>query len=220
MRAKRLTRPEIRGLYAITPEMADTRLLADRVAQAIAGGARVVQYRNKSRDAVLRLAQAQALAQACRNGGAAFIVNDDVELALAVAADGVHLGREDGAIADARRRLPAGALLGASCYDRLDLAMAALAAGADHVAFGAVYASSVKPGAVRAPLELFRQARASLACRIVAIGGINAQNARAVIDAGADALAVITAVFEAADIREAAAAIAATFPKSDEATRT
>ncbi len=212
-------RSRLRGLYAITPETPDTAWLGNAVAAAIAGGARVVQYRNKSNDAALRLAQARALADICRSSGAGFIVNDDVELALTVGADGVHLGGEAGAIADARRRLPAGALLGASCYDRLELAQAALAAGADHVAFGAVYSSSVKPGAVRAPLELFRSARARLGCPIVAIGGITAQNARAVIEAGADAVAVITALFDAADIRQAAAAIAHEFTLSEQAQR-
>ena len=140
------------------------------------------------------------------------IINDDVGLALDVRADGVHLGREDGAIADARKRRPADALLGASCYDRLELAQAALDAGTDHVAFGAVYTSSVKPGAVRASLDLFRSARARLDCPIVAIGGIQPDNAAAVIEAGADAVAVITAVFGAPDIRKAAAAIARLFP--------
>lgn len=208
-------RSSLRGLYAITPETRDTPWLVNAVAAAIAGGARVVQYRNKSSETGLRLAQAGALAQVCRDGGASFIVNDDVELALEVAADGVHLGREDSGIAQARRRLPEGALLGASCYDRFELAQAALAAGADHVAFGAAYPSSVKPGAVRAPLDLFRAARARLDCPIVAIGGISAQNARAVIDAGADAVAVITALFDATDIRAAAAAIAREFQISD-----
>ena len=205
-------RSSVRGLYAITPETRDTAWLASAVAQAVEGGARVVQYRDKSGDGAMRLAQARALAEVCRIGGARFIINDDVALALEVRADGVHLGREDGAIADARRRLPADALLGASCYDRFELAQAALDAGADHVAFGAVYTSSVKPGAVRASLELFRTARAKLDCPIVAIGGINADNAAAVIQAGADAVAVITAVFGAPDIRKAAAAIAQLFP--------
>ena len=205
-------RSSLRGLYAITPETRDTAWLASAVAQAVEGGARVVQYRDKSGDADLRIAQARAIAGICRRGGARLIINDDVALALDAGADGVHLGREDGAIAEARRRLPAGALLGASCYDRFELAQAALDAGADHVAFGAVYPSSVKPGAVRASLDLFRTARAKLDCPIIAIGGINADNAAAVIQAGADAVAVITAVFGAPDIRKAAAAIARLFP--------
>ena len=204
-------RSSLRGLYAITPETRDTAWLTTAVAQAVEGGARVVQYRDKSGDGALRLAQASALAEVCRSGGVRFIINDDIALALEVRANGVHLGREDGAIADARRRLPEGALLGASCYDRLELAQAALKAGADHVAFGAVYSSSVKPGAVPASMDLFRTARARLDCPIVAIGGITADNAAAVIEAGADAVAVITAVFGAPDIRRAAAAIASLF---------
>ena len=204
-------RSSLRGLYAITPETRDTAWLTTAVSQAVEGGARVVQYRDKSGDGALRLAQASALAEVCRSGGVRFIINDDIALALEVGADGVHLGREDGAIADARCRLPEGALLGASCYDRLELAQAALKAGADHVAFGAVYSSSVKPDATRASLDLFRAARAQLDCPIVAIGGITADNAAAVIEAGADAVAVITAVFGAPDIRRAAAAIASLF---------
>ena len=205
-------RNRLRGLYAITPETRDTVWLERAVGEAVAGGARIVQYRDKSGDAALRLRQAQALAAVCRRGGATFIINDDIGLALESGADGVHLGREDGAIAGARARLPAGKLLGASCYDRLELARSAIDAGADHVAFGAVYTSSVKPGAVRAPLDLFRAARKAFDGPIVAIGGITADNAAAVIEAGADAVAVITAVFDAPDIRRAAESIARLFP--------
>jgi thiamine-phosphate pyrophosphorylase len=148
----------------------------------------------------LRRDQAAALAAQCRVAAVPMIVNDDVELALAVGADGVHLGAGDGDLAAARARLGPGRLLGASCYNRLELAHAAVAAGADYVAFGAAFASSTKPGAVHAPLELYRAARAALAVPIVAIGGITVANAPALIAAGVDAVAVITALFDADDV--------------------
>lgn len=199
-------RRAVAGLYAITHEESDTGRLTRKAEAALAGGAGLLQYRNKSGDPSLRRDQARALLALCRRAGALLIVNDDLELALAIGADGVHLGREDGDIAAARARLGPQMLLGVSCYDRIELAVAAVAAGADHVAFGSVFASSTKPGAVRAPLELFTRARARLVVPIVAIGGITAENAGAVIAAGADAVAVISAVFDADDITAAAAA--------------
>ena len=198
-------RSRIAGLYAITPEQADTARLAREVEAALAGGARVVQYRSKSPDAALRRAQAEALAAVCRRALVPLMVNDDLELALAVGADGVHLGRDDGEIAAARARLGPHKLLGASCYARMELAERAVAAGADHVAFGSVFPSPTKPDAVRSPLTLFAEARARLAVPLVAIGGITPENATAVIEAGADALAVITAVFDSPDITASAA---------------
>jgi thiamine-phosphate pyrophosphorylase len=189
-----------RGLYALTPDLADTGQLVARVGDAIRGGATAVQYRNKSAPADLRRAQAAALAALCRTAGVPLIVNDDVELAAAIDADGVHLGAGDGDLAAARARLGPGRLLGASCYNRLELAHAAVTAGADYVAFGAAFASSTKPGAVHAPLELYRAARRALTVPIVAIGGITAENAPALIEAGVDAVAVITALFGAEDV--------------------
>ena len=200
----------LRGLYAITPEEADTAALVAKLRAALAGGARVVQYRNKSTDQALRRAQAGTLLALCREAGASFIVNDDLELALAIAADGLHLGRDDGDIAAARRALGPSSLLGASCYDRLELAQRALQQGADHVAFGSVFASPTKPGAVRAPLALFTEAR-RLGVPLVAIGGITVENAPQVIAAGADAIAVISALFDAPRIEERAREFATLF---------
>jgi thiamine-phosphate pyrophosphorylase len=199
-------RRSVAGLYAITPEDTDTGRLARRVEAALSGGAGLLQYRSKSAAAAVRRAQAERLLGLCRRHGALLIINDDLELALSLRADGVHLGRDDGDVAAARERLPAGTLLGVSCYERIELATAAVDAGADYVAFGSAFASPTKPGAVRAPRELYAQARARLAVPIVAIGGITLENARLVIDAGADAIAVITAVFDAADVKAAAAA--------------
>ena len=194
----------IRGLYAITPDSADTAELLRKVRLALQGGARVLQYRNKTADAALRLQQAQALRQLTREFAATFIVNDDAQLAAQVDADGVHLGGEDGSVAAARALLGEVKIIGVSCYNRQSLAAEAVQAGADYVAFGAFFPSSVKPDAVRAEPELLARARRELAVPLVAIGGITPDNGAALVQAGADALAVISAVFDAADIRSAA----------------
>lgn len=190
----------IAGLYAITPEEQRTEILVDKVRQALSGGAAVVQYRNKTGNAALRQEQGRALVALCRAAGVLFIVNDDLALALALDADGVHLGAEDGDLVVARQRLGRGKLLGASCYDRIELAQAAAKAGVDYLAFGSVFASGTKPAAVRAPLAIFAGARRSIHLPLVAIGGITLQNASQVFAAGADAAAVIGALFEAGDI--------------------
>lgn len=205
--------PAIAGLYAITPDWTDTARLLIACNQALKGGARVLQYRNKKAGRALRLEHALGLSAICRKAGATFIVNDDIELALEVDADGVHLGQEDGDIAAARKRLGRGKRLGASCYNRVELATKAAAAGADHIAFGSMFVSSTKPRAVRASPALFGQARA-LGLPMVAIGGITVGNAPDVIAAGADALAVISDLFDAADIEAKAREFAALFTRS------
>jgi thiamine-phosphate pyrophosphorylase len=206
-----------RGLYALTPDEPDTGALVAAVRAALAGGAAAVQYRNKRADPARRHAQAAQLAALCREAAVPLIVNDDVELALAVDAAGAHLGRDDGDLAAARERLGPGKLLGASCYDRLDRAVRAVASGADYVAFGSVFASPTKPAAARAPLALFAAAKRRLAVPLVAIGGITLDNARAAIEAGADALAVITALFEADDVAARARAFTALFASTEPA---
>jgi thiamine-phosphate pyrophosphorylase len=195
----------VRGLYAI----ADTRYLTPArivaaVTEAIDGGATMIQFRDKTSDTEPRRRMAGALAELCRQRGVLFLINDDVALAQAVGADGVHLGREDTALADARRALGPNAVIGVSCYDELDRAREATRAGADYVAFGAFFPSPTKPQAVRASLELLRAARAELRVPIVAIGGITPENGAALVAAGAGALAVITGVFADDDIRAAA----------------
>ena len=194
----------VAGLYAITPDLADTDDLLYRVRAALAGGARVIQYRNKTADPQLRLTQARALQSLCSARGVPLIINDHLDVALAVDAAGLHLGGEDGDIAAARSKLGAGKLLGASCYDRLELAEAALAAGADHIAFGSFFASSVKPDAVRPPLDLVTRAKKRFNVPVVGIGGITPGNAPQLISIGVDAVAVISAVFAAPDIEAAA----------------
>ncbi len=193
----------MKGLYAITPDVASTDALARMATEALRGGVDFLQYRNKRADAGLRKEQAQMLLRLSRAANVPLIINDDVALAAEIDADGVHVGRDDGEVAAARRSLP-GKLLGASCYASLEIARAAIADGADHVAFGSVFASGTKPGAQRAPLELFAQAR-SLGVPLVAIGGITLDNTALVLAAGADCVAVITDLFGAPDIAARAA---------------
>ncbi len=204
------------GLYAVTPDEADSARLMTLVHGALAGGARILQYRNKVADAVLRREQATALRTLCREHDAALIINDDLELALAVDADGLHLGGEDGSLAAARARLGPHKLLGASCYRQLGNAERAIAEGADHIAFGSFFVSTVKPGAVRSKPELLTEAKRKFGVPVVAIGGITLDNASLLINAGADSVAVITALFSAPDIARAAREFNALFEASHE----
>ena len=200
------------GLYALTPDLADTEALLARTDRALSGGASAIQYRNKAASAELRLQQAASLRALCSARGAIFIVNDDVELARAVGADGVHLGRDDASVAAARARLGPAAIVGVSCYDELARAEAAIAAGSDYIAFGSFYPSRVKPNAVRPSLRLITEAKARWPeISIVAIGGINAANATPLIAAGADAVAVISALYDAPDVLLAARELVACF---------
>ncbi len=186
-------------------------ILADQAAQAIAGGARLIQYRNKGGDSPRRLQEAEALRSVCRAAAVPFIVNDDVALAARIDADGVHLGRDDADPTGARERLGPDALIGVSCYDSLERAVHAQAVGADYVAFGRFFPSRTKPLATPATTELLRRAREILDIPLVAIGGITPDNGGILIAAGADMLAAIDAVFGRADIRAAAAAFASLF---------
>ncbi len=189
----------LKGLYAITPDERTERRLVAQIEQALSGGVRVIQYRRKLTAASARASEAAALLALCRRYGARLIVNDDPHLALAIRADGVHLGREDGAVAPARALLGPASLVGVSCYDSYARAEQAVAAGADYIAFGAMFPSPTKPQAPRAPVELIARARV-LGVAVAAIGGISLANAPALLAAGADLLAVITDLFDAPDI--------------------
>lgn len=198
------------GLYALTdPDLLPEAVLAARVAAAVRGGARIVQYRDKDADDATRLRRGRVVLDTCRAQGALCIVNDDVALAAALGADGVHLGRDDRDPAGARAVIGPERLIGVSCYDRLDLAEAAVAAGADYVAFGSVWPSSTKPGAVHAPLTLLTEAARRLPLPVVAIGGITRDNAAATIAAGAHCVAVIRDLFEGSDPHSAALVLSA-----------
>jgi thiamine-phosphate pyrophosphorylase len=206
-----------RGLYGITPEWEDTDRLLQAISQAAAGGMTALHWRRKTIPAGERVAQARAVVDLCRTLGVVSIINDDWRLAALVDADGAHLGRDDGSLAEARVALE-DKVIGCSCYNQPALAAQALKAGADYIAFGAIYPSAIKPDAVRATLEdieqgrmLAESARERPRAAVVAIGGIGPDNAAPVIHAGADSIAVISSLFGAADIRSEAARCAALF---------
>ncbi|MBI3773229.1 MAG: thiamine phosphate synthase [Gammaproteobacteria bacterium] len=195
----------MRGLYAITDDrLTAGEQLLPKVEQALLGGARLIQYRNKTLSPVVGARRAVPLLALCRRYGVPLIINDDLELALTIGADGVHLGRDDGDLHAARARLQPGGILGVSCYNDWANAVAAVRAGADYVAFGAFFPSATKPQAARATPDLIRRAKQELTIPVVAIGGITPDNGAALIDAGADMLAVITAVFDQDDVTGAA----------------
>lgn len=200
----------LHGLYVITDNRQDEQFI-QRVSAALEGGARVVQLRDKSANRAWRLHSALALNTLCRERGALFIVNDDVELAALSKAHGVHIGQDDGSLAAAREHLGTDAIIGVSCYNRLDLALQAQAEGADYVAFGSVYPSPTKPDAAHASLDLLREARQQIQIPIAAIGGITPDNAPPLLAAGTDMLAVINGVFGADDVSAAAQRYAEVF---------
>lgn len=206
---------KLRGLYAIT----DSKLLADGrllpyVEAALRGGARLLQYRDKSADESRRLREAEALRELCERHGAELIINDDAELAARLGVS-VHIGQTDGSLAAARALLGRKAIIGATCHGSLELAQQAITEGADYVAFGRFFQSLTKPGASEASPELLEQARARFAgMPLVAIGGVTLDNAPDLIARGADLLAVINALFAAdtpAEVERRARAFAALF---------
>ena len=192
------------GVYAITSDRAGSPAeLCDAVALAIAGGARVVQYRRKHVEAAVQRREAAAACRVARDLGACFIVNDDVALARAIAADGVHLGRDDGDFRGLRAELGPDFVLGISCYRSVDRALEAVAAGVSYVAFGSFFPSQTKPGAPPCPLSVLEEARRRVDVPLVAIGGITPENGGALRAAGADFLAIISGIFDASDITAA-----------------
>lgn len=202
----------LRGLYAITDaSLTPGPSLLDAVAAVLDAGAAAIQYRDKGIDRTRRERQACALLALCRAHAVPLIINDDVELAASVAADGVHLGRDDSSPREARARLAEGAIIGVSCYDDLERARRAARDGADYVAFGRFFPSRTKPQAAPADLNLLREAKAELQPPVVAIGGITPDNGAALIAAGADMLAVIEGIFGQPDPGAAARRFAALF---------
>lgn len=201
----------LRGLYLVTPELADTDALLGAVACVLSARPAIVQYRSKLVDPVLRREQASRLLALCRQARIPLVINDDLALALEIGADGAHLGRDDGDLAGARKALGQARILGASCYGEWARAEAAVAAGVDYVAFGAMFPSSTKPQAPLAPLEMLTRAKAEFDLPVAAIGGITLDNAPLLIAAGADLPAVISDVFSAPDPAARAAAYAGLF---------
>ena len=205
------------GLYAIT----DSRLIPpgtmlEQVSLVIDGGAALIQYREKHRPPAEREREAQALATLCGERNTPLIINDDIELAAACRAAGVHLGQDDAPVSRARRRLGQQAIIGVSCYNQMERARTAAGTDASYVAFGRFFPSKTKPGAVQAMPALLEQARREIKLPIVAIGGITPENGAELVHAGADLLAVIQGVFGQSDIRAAARAYAALFNASHE----
>ena len=203
----------LRGLYAITPESsASTSTLAEQIVLAIRGGAHLVQYRDKGSSDALKRERGRILLEICRSAGIPLIINDDLDLALTLQADGVHLGRDDPDPHEARIRLGSEAIVGVSCYNDFALAEIAEQAGANYIAFGAFFPSTTKPLAVRADPALLAEARQRLRVPAVAIGGITPQNGGLLIAAGAQMLAVVTGIFTQPDITAAARAYSNLFP--------
>lgn len=201
-----------RGLYGITPEWTNTEQLIIAVAEAAQGGMVALQWRRKTGLRSELMAQALALAECCKQHGILFIINDNLQLALAIDADGVHLGRGDGSLAEARRALGPSKIVGCSCYNEPELARQALSQDVDYIAFGAMYPSRVKPDTTMATLHNLREGRKLTESQghtpraaVVAIGGITADNAAPLIQAGADSIALISGLFEAPDIQASAA---------------
>jgi thiamine-phosphate pyrophosphorylase len=191
----------LNGLYAIT----DSKLIVesgfvDEIAKALQGGARIIQYRDKSSDQQKRLQQASALRTLCTQQQAMLIINDDLELAMAVDADGIHIGIDDTPLAQARQVLGEDKIIGVSCYNQFELAQQAAASGADYIAFGSFFPSATKPHAVPAELKLLRKAKQQLQLPVCAIGGITLGNAAPLLNAGADMLAVVSSIFGEMDV--------------------
>jgi thiamine-phosphate pyrophosphorylase len=204
----------LHGLYSVT----DERLIAPEqfpltVEQILQGGSNIIQYRNKSHDNKLRQTQCLELRQLCNQHNALFIVNDDIELARQVNADGVHLGQDDCSISEARAQLGEEAIIGASCYNRFGLAQQAQKEGADYVAFGSFFTSTTKPDACAASIELLAQAKQHLSIPVCAIGGIDIDNAASVVNGGADMIAVISGLLTQPDVASAARELSAVFQK-------
>ena len=195
---------KISGLYAITPDLNHTNDLLNKTRQVLEGGVKLVQYRNKSANESLRREQAKLLLSLCREYNALLIINDHLEIAIEIDADGVHVGKNDVSVSTAKNQLGQNKIVGTSCYNQLDLAMQAQKDGADYIAFGAFFSSLTKPNAVSVSISLVNQAQKALSIPIVGIGGIQLTNARTVIQSGCAAIAVCHDLFQAENIKATA----------------
>ncbi len=209
-----MSHPIISGLYAITPDVINTSNLVLITNQALIGGVKLLQYRNKVADSALRLEQASSLLHLCQKFHVPLIINDDLELAIEIGADGVHLGMEDIAIVEARQRLGSGRIIGASCYNQLKYAIEAEQNSADYVAFGTFFSSITKPSAVAVSISLIYEAKQYLQVPIVAIGGVTSENALELIHQGVDAVAISNSLFSATDIEAEAKKITYLFKQA------
>ena len=202
----------LKGLYAITDEnLIPEKHFNQIVESALQGGAKIIQYRDKSNDQEKRLHQATILQSLCQKYKSLCIINDDIELAKEINADGVHLGKDDNSIAEARRVLGNDAIIGVSCYNDLSLAIDAERNSADYVAFGAIFPSPTKPNAAVADLDIISNAKLKLSIPICVIGGITEINIHQVVEHGSDMAAVISSLFSVNDTKETAATFSSHF---------
>lgn len=184
------------GLYAITDTAnLSFEIMLCKTEEILRAGAKILQYRNKQANQDTRISEAEQLVELCKQFTVPLIINDDIALAAHVYADGVHLGKSDSSIAEARKYLGNQAIIGYSCYNDLDRANEAVIAGADYISFGAFFPSPTKPDAVHATPEIIRAAKQQFDVSVVAIGGITPENGQSLIDAGADMLAVISGLY-------------------------
>lgn len=197
--------PKISGLYAITPDLKNTNDLLNKTQQVLAGGVQLIQYRNKLADEILLREQAKLLLQLCREYEIPLIINDHLDLAIEIDADGLHVGQNDVSITKARNQLGHNKIVGASCYNNLNLAIQAEKEGADYVAFGAFFPSFTKPNTVSVSMNLINQAKKKISVPIVGIGGIKLTNARTAIQSGCAAIAVCNDLFHTENIKATAA---------------
>jgi len=193
----------VSGVYAVTPDVADTEKLCDAVWQVLSGGVNWIQYRNKKADSWLRFTQAVRIHQLCRQFQVPLVINDHLDLAMEIDAEGLHIGGDDVPLSVARHHFGRDKVIGVSCYNQLNRAVEAESAGADYVAFGAFYPTVTKADTARASVDLLADARKELNISIVAIGGISPDNAGTLIACGCDAVAVSQALFGARDIQSA-----------------
>lgn len=207
---------EISGLYAITPDLENTNDLLNKVQQALEGRVQLIQYRNKLANEILRRKQAKLLLQLCREYGIPLIINDHLDLAIEIDADGLHVGQDDISVTKARNQFGQDKIIGASCYNNLDLAVQAEKKGADYVAFGAFFSSLTKPNTISVTMDLVDQAKKRISLPIVAIGGIKLANARTVIQGGCAAVAVCNDLFHTENIKATATQYSQLFAENNQ----
>lgn len=207
---------EISGLYAITPDLENTNDLLNKVQQALEGRVQLIQYRNKLANEILRRKQAKLLLQLCREYGIPLIINDHLDLAIEIDADGLHAGQDDISVTKARNQFGQDKIIGASCYNNLDLAVQAEKEGADYVAFGAFFSSLTKPNTISVTMDLVDQAKKKISLPIVAIGGIKLANARTVIQGGCAAVAVCNDLFHTENIKATATQYSQLFAENNQ----
>lgn len=207
---------EISGLYAITPDLENTNDLLNKVQQALEGRVQLIQYRNKLANEILRRKQAKLLLQLCREYGIPLIINDHLDLAIEIDADGLHAGQDDISVTKARNQFGQDKIIGASCYNNLDLAVQAEKEGADYVAFGAFFSSLTKPNTISVTMDLVDQAKKRISLPIVAIGGIKLANARTVIQGGCAAVAVCNDLFHTENIKATATQYSQLFAENNQ----